>query len=148
MDHEIILSGIRDEGIRINIEKIHTNPDLKLTGYEDCFGTISIRAGYFSTSEPGPLWTSMNALAQFCRELDACWHTLSGDAGHATYENNLMLTLSMTEHGHGIVRGSYHPDFTTDNILQFSFETDQTYLAQTIRCLRHFLNSAADSTTI
>ena len=49
MHHEIILGGIRDEGIRIVIEKIHAQPELKLTGYEDCFGRISIRAGYFST---------------------------------------------------------------------------------------------------
>lgn len=139
MTNEITLCGIRDDGIRIVIEQIHTEPGLKFTGYEDCRGRITIRSGPFC-AEDARLWTSVNSLRRFCRELEECYRTLSGTAGHETYENNLALTVTMTPGGHALVRGVFKPDMTDDNVLKFTYETDQTCISETIRGLRHFLN--------
>lgn len=142
--NEITLNGIRDDGIRILIKQIHTEPDLKFTGYEDCRGRITIRSGPFC-AEDAPLWTSVNSLRRFCAELEECFRTLSGTAGHETYENNLALTVTMTSAGHGLVRGTFKPDMTEDNALQFTYETDQTCISETIRGLRRFLNDVDET---
>ena len=142
MIHELTLSGLNCDGIRIRMEAVYSPPDGKRTGYEDCFGTIEIRTVYFRTAEDAPLWTSVNSLHSFCRELEECHRTLSGTTDHETYENNLALTVTMTKHGHGEVRGTYRPDMADDNILHFRFDTDQTMIAGTVRDLRKFLDSA------
>ncbi|MBQ8188124.1 MAG: hypothetical protein IJ037_14835 [Clostridia bacterium] len=142
MIHEITLSGLNCGGIRIRLESVYRPPEGKFTGYEDCFGTIEIRTVYFRTAEDAPLWTSVNSLQRFCRELEECHRTLSGTAGHETYENNLALSVTMTKHGHAEVRGTYQPDMADDNILHFRFDTDQTMIAVAVRDLRKFLDSA------
>ncbi len=142
MIHEITLSGLSVAGIRILMEAVYHPPEGELTGYEDCYGKISIHTGYFRTSNDAPLWTSVNSLRSFCHELEGCHRTLSGTAGHKTYEHNLTLTVTMTKHGHAEVSGAYRPDIADDNILHFRFDTDQTMIAQTVRDLRKFLDSA------
>lgn len=142
--NEIILAGIRFDGIRMVMDDILSNPDLQFTGYEDCRGRITIRSGPFS-AEDAPLWTAVNSLRRFCEELEECFRTLSGTAGHETYENNLALTVTMLSSGHAQVRGTYKPDLTDDNALQFSYETDQTCIAETIRGLRRFLNDVDET---
>lgn len=141
MTNEFTLRGIRDgEGIFCSISGTYGDPP---SDYNDLWGRIDIRSGVLK-AENGRLWTCAAALKKLLVRLEDCQRTLSGNAELEDYENNLSLTVKMTENGHAWASGKYRPDHTNENELFFKFETDQTCIGETIAGLRRVLNNISE----
>ena len=77
--------------------------------------------------------------ARFADELEQAVQLLKGTAAFSTAEAGLAVEVKFTTAGHAEVCGSVRSQtsFVPDrSVLSFSFETDQSYLAHTVRELR------------
>jgi len=77
--------------------------------------------------------------ARFADELEQAVQLLKGTAAFSTVEAGLGIEIKFTTAGHAEVFGSARSQtsFVPDqSVLSFSFETDQTYLAQSVRELK------------
>jgi len=77
--------------------------------------------------------------ARFADELEQAVQLLKGRATFSTAEAGLGIEIKFTTAGHADVFGSARSQtsFVPDqSVLSFSFETDQTYLEQTVRELK------------
>jgi len=77
--------------------------------------------------------------ARFAHELEEAVQLLKGTATFSTAEAGLGIEIKFTTAGHADVFGSARSQtsFVPDqSVLSFSFETDQSFLAQTVRELK------------
>jgi hypothetical protein len=77
--------------------------------------------------------------ARFAGELEQAVQLLKGTATFSTVEAGLAIEIKFTTAGHAEVFGSARSQtsFAPDqSVLSFSFETDQSFLAQTVRELK------------
>jgi hypothetical protein len=67
-------------------------------------------------------------LQAFRDQIDALVQSVEGAASFSTLEGQIALTISGDVRGHVSVRGEARDVPAGDNLLQFAFEIDQTYL--------------------
>lgn len=94
---------------------------------------IRIAAGPFSGETDAALTTQ--DFVYFERELAEALRTLKGKATFQTDEDSLRFDVEMSSRGAATVSGAVKAGGGSQASLRFSFETDQSYLAQTKRAL-------------
>ena len=94
-----------------------------------CVGSYNVRFNnYFSTT--GILYNLLTSLVP-------CYNSLEGTAEYRhMYEKSFYFTLKMTRTGHAMIEGVFREYPHLPNNLVFQFETDQTYIQDTIRELK------------
>jgi hypothetical protein len=101
-------------------------------GY-DCEVEIEIKvASYFVKSN---FSTSTGELFRFYEKLKTCQVRLNGIAEYDSYESNLDLSVKY-EFGRVNISGKYQEVLSTENILEFDFNSDQSYLKRTVDQLK------------
>lgn len=94
---------------------------------------IKVAAGPFSGETDAALTTQ--DFVYFERELAEVLRTLKGKATFQTDEDALRFEVEMSSRGTATVSGAAKAGGGLQASLRFSFETDQSYLAQTKRAL-------------
>lgn len=74
------------------------------------------------------LYSSTGELYEFFEKLKLANENLSGEIRFTSYEGNLEFTISYDKLGHAAVKGSFCEQNEYNNLLQFDFLTDQTFI--------------------
>lgn len=98
---------------------------------------VEIAAGGFRSAFRADLRSEEFRL--FLEEVEALSRTLDGAASFSTTEGQIAFSLAGDGRGHVRVHGEAVDTVGSDNRLQFSFEIDQTYLAEICRSLEIIL---------
>lgn len=134
---EFELKG-QDSFLIIRINEVFGFPDRTshFGGY-DCIVGIDIKVGgYYVKSK---FHSSTGELFDFYQKIKSCQTELNGLSEFDSYEGNLEFTVKYT-FGKVVVRGKYQETLTSDNILEFKFDSDQSYLKNTVKELNLIVN--------
>ena len=128
-----------DNGIiTVGIEKIFGFPnETCFKGGYECIVKIEIKVGSYSVKSS--FYTSTGELFKFYEKLKTCQTQLNGIAEFDSYENNLELTIKY-EFGKIEICGKYQDNLATDNILEFDFNSDQSYFKNSVEQLERIFD--------
>ncbi|WP_282043411.1 WapI family immunity protein [Winogradskyella flava] len=96
-------------------------------GY-DCILGIEIKIGNYNVKSQ--FYSTTGELFDFRNKFKICQAELNGIAEFNSYENNLELTVKYSQ-GKVAIWGKFQENLAIDNILEFDFNTDQSYLQNT-----------------
>ncbi len=130
--------------IRVPIEGTGGSISIDVLGYENAGASnesdanwlrsrTRVVAGSFAGEIDAALTTQ--DFAYFARELTEMLRTLTGKATFQTDEDRLRFEVEMRSRGIATVSGAVKANDVPRASLRFSFETDQSFLAQTKRAL-------------
>jgi hypothetical protein len=105
-------------------------------GY-DCVLGIEIKVGGYNVKSR--FYSSTGELADFYKKIKKCHNELNGLAEFNSYESNLELTVKYTS-GKVSIWGKYQENMAIDNIMEFDFDSDQSYLKNTVDRLNKIVN--------
>jgi hypothetical protein len=94
---------------------------------------VKVAAGGFRAAFPADL--RAEEFQAFRDQVDALVQSVEGVASFSTLEGQLALTIGGDVAGQVSVRGDARDKPASDNLLQFAFEIDQTYLREIGRSL-------------
>ncbi len=124
--------------ITIGIEKTFGFPnETCFKGGYECVAGIEIKVGSYSVKSN--FYTSTGELFRFYEKLKICQIELKGIAEFVSYENNLKLTTKY-ELGKIGIWGKYQENLATDNILEFDYNSDQSYLKNSVEQLERIFD--------
>lgn len=98
---------------------------------------VSVKAGPFTGAFPCTLTT--RDLATLTERLKTALGVPSGKVAFRTTESDISLEILFDNRGTAVVLGSVEPQVSPEASLHFRFETDQSYLTQTLRQLESVL---------
>ena len=105
-------------------------------------GTADLRLGEVQVSRP--IAARPDDLMCFAAELDDCVTLLLGSASFASLDDGLLIDITMGTLGHALVSGIIRFEVgEAQGDLSFSYPSDQTYLAATLRQLLAVLDGHA-----
>ena len=128
-----------DNGIlTIEIEKTFDFPNkICFKGGYECIVGIEIKVGSYSVKSS--FYTSTGELFKFYEKLKICQTELNGIAEFDSYESNLKLTVNYRFGKIGIW-GKYQENLAKENILEFDFDSDQSYFKKSIEQLEEIFD--------
>ncbi|MCI2230366.1 hypothetical protein MC378_14395 [Polaribacter sp. MSW13] len=128
-----------DNGIiTVGIEKTFGFPnETCFKGGYECVAGIEIKVGSYLVKSS--FYTSTGELFKFYEKLKICQTELNGNAEFDSYENNLELNVKY-EIGKIEISGKYQENLGTDNILEFDFNSDQSYFEKPIEQLERIFD--------
>jgi hypothetical protein len=123
-----------DNGIiGIVIKEVYGYPnETSFKGGYEC--KVGIKIGVGSYSVASSFYTSTGELFKFYNQLKNCQSELNGIAEFDSYESNLDLTVKY-EFGKVGIFGKYQESLAIENILEFYFHSDQSYLKYSLEQL-------------
>ena len=123
-----------DNGIiTVGIEKTFGFPnETCFKGGYECVVGIEIKVGSYLVKSS--FYTSTGELFKLYEKLKTCQTELNGIVEFDSYENNLELTIKY-ESGKIGISGKYQENLATDNILEFEFNSDQSYFKNSVEQL-------------
>lgn len=132
---EFSIIGENDNHIIIEFTKVFGFPEKTshFGGYE-LQASLKIKSGNFNLKSS--YYTSTGELFMFYEQLKKINEKVSGKANYSSYEANLKLDIEYDKLGHVNVSGSFIENTFYNNKLSFEFETDQTFITQTINDLK------------
>ena len=102
--------------------------------YIDINSNISIKSGNFFGSGTA-IFTSIDIL-NFYNELKDGYKNLKGEAKLVAYQDcDFELLIAFNKLGGVTCKGHYHESWQSNNELNYRYESDQTYIAETIKQL-------------
>ncbi|MDN3494213.1 hypothetical protein QMA06_15945 [Winogradskyella sp. APC 3343] len=122
--------------IRINEVFGFPNRTSHFGGY-DCVVGIDIKVGGYNVRSQ--FYSSTGELFDFYEKIKKCQTELNGLAEFNSYESNLELTVKYI-FGKVSIWGKYQENLATDNIMEFDFNSDQSYLKNTVEQLNQIVN--------
>ena len=103
--------------------------------YIDINSIISIKSGNFFGSGSA-IFTTIDILT-FYDELVECYKNLEGEAKLVAYQDcDFELLIVFSKLGGVTCKGHYHESWQSNNELNYRYESDQTYIAETIKQLK------------
>ncbi len=140
MKMEFTIRGI-DNRDKVSVAfSFPANQDIKCCKDESILLLVSIVSGCFRVDEYSMYGRVMNLLVQFTEDLERCYSTLEGTASFYSDEwddDGLRFSLTMLPKGHALVSG----ELVGDCSLTFRFETDQSFLQETLTELKAILKT-------
>jgi len=116
--------------ITVRIDEVYGFPnETCFKGGYECKVGIEIKVGSYSVKSN--FYTSTGELFKFYEKLKICQNELNGVAVFDSYESNLALTVKY-ESGKILICGKYQENLATDNILEFDFNSDQSYFKNSV----------------
>ena len=140
MNHlnEFVVAG-KQGFIRIKCNEVIGFPkETSHFGGYDAEGITEIKSGNYFVN--GELWFSTGQVFEFYTQLQKCYHELKGKATFSSSEKNLKFELDINKLGQIIIQGYFQELASEENILQFEFESDQSYLEQTLQELKKIVD--------
>jgi hypothetical protein len=122
----------------IRIDTVFGFPnETSFKGGYDCEVEVEINvASYFVKSN---FSTSTGELFKFYEKLKTCQAILNGNVKFDSYESNLELTVKY-KFGKVGIYGKYQENLAIENILEFNFDSDQSYLKKSVDQLERIIN--------
>ena len=111
-------------------------------GY-DINATINIKSYGFSVNSK--FYTSTGEIFSFFEKIKECNEVLSGVAKFKSSEDNLELNLTYDNLGNVKIIGNYRDNSWLENILNFEFNSDQTFICQFIKEFQPTINKYGDN---
>lgn len=141
--NEFIIAG-KQGFILIELNEVHGFPnETSYLGGYDVKGKVEIKSGNYYVKD-AELWFSTGQVYQFFIQLQECYNTLKGLATFSESEKNLRIDLSFIRLGQINIQGQFQEVAHQENILQFEFESDQSYLVSTILQLQNIVDQYGD----
>jgi hypothetical protein len=130
--------------IRIELIEVFGFPnETSYLGGYDVKGKIEIKSGNYYVKD-SELWFSTGQVYQLLTLLKKCYNDLEGSFTFSDSENNLKIDLNFNNFGQINIQG-YFQEFThQENILQFEFESEQSYLVSTLHQLKIIVDQYGD----
>jgi hypothetical protein len=115
--------------VSFRIDTAHGFPDetFYMGGYD---AACSIEVRSHDLVGKGVIYISTAQFYQFHEELKTAYRLVRGGGKIGSYENDFYVEVAFTELGHVNVHGVYEKG--AGNELHFRFETDQTFIVQTL----------------
>jgi hypothetical protein len=130
--------------IRIEIIEVFGFPkETSYLGGYDVKGNIEIKSGNYYVKE-AELWFSTGQVYEFFIQIQKCYNDLKGSATFLDPENNLEFNLNFNKRGQIHIQGRFQELAHEENILEFEFESDQSYLASTLHQLKNIVDYYGD----
>jgi hypothetical protein len=127
---------VKGEGdlIEFIFEEVYRFPETTCHwgGYE-VRSILKIKSGNFIVKSI--LFTSTGEIHEFFLALKKCNEELKGVAYYRSYENNLDVQATYDNLGHVNIKGAFSENNQFGNKLIFEFNTDQTFINETLRDL-------------
>ena len=122
--------------LRIKLNEVFGFPNQTsyLGGY-DVQGKIEIKSGNYYVKD-AELWFSTGQIYKFFLELQKCYNHLQGGATFSGLDNALKMDLNFNRFGQISIEGYFKELPSEENILQFEFESEQSYLVSTLQQLK------------
>ncbi|GGA60252.1 WapI family immunity protein [Ornithinibacillus halotolerans] len=108
-----------------------------LGGY-DVKGKINIQCGNFFVKD-ADLWFSTGQVYQFFTRLQKCYKDLAGSVTFIDADNNFKMEVYFNRLGQVKIQGFFQEVAHLENILQYQFESEQSYLTSTIKELEEIV---------
>jgi len=130
--------------IRIEFIEVFGFPEQTcyLGGYE-VKGKVEIKSGNYYVKD-AELWFSTGQVYEFFVQLHKCYFDLKGGVTFLESENNFKFDLSFNGLGQINIRGYFQELASEENILQFEFDSEQSYLATTLHQLKGIVDYYGD----
>ncbi|KON68863.1 hypothetical protein AKG34_08715 [Peribacillus butanolivorans] len=136
--HEFKIDG-KQGFIQIELNEVYGFPnETSYLGGYDVKGKIDIKSGNYYVN--GELWFSTGQVFEFYTQLQKCYRELKGKATFSNSETTLKLELDFNKLGQIIIQGYFQELASEENILQFEFESDQSYLESTLQELNKIVD--------
>jgi len=91
---------------------------------------LEIKSRNFYVKET--FYTSTGELFEFAEELKVANEKIKGTVQFRSYEGNLEFSLAYDSHGHIAIKGQFSDQNECSNELQFEFNSDQSFLNNTL----------------
>jgi len=120
--------------IRIEINEVFGFPtETRFNGGYDVKGKVEIKSGNYYVNE-GELWFSTGQIFEFFIKLQKCYDKIDGN----------VIELEFIKLGQIQIQGYFQEFPSIENILEFEFESDQSYLASTLVELKKIVDCYGD----
>ena len=130
--------------IRIEINEVFGFPtETRFNGGYDVKGKVEIKSGNYYVNE-GELWFSTGQIFEFFIKLQNCYDKLDGNVIFFNSESNFKIELEFIKLGQIQIQGYFQEFPSIENILEFEFESDQSYLASTLVELKKIVDCYGD----
>ncbi|RFU69387.1 hypothetical protein [Bacillus sp. V59.32b] len=141
--NEFIIAG-KQGFIRIELSEVYGFPnETSYLGGYDVKGIVEIKSGNYFVKD-AELWFSTGQVYQFFNQLQKCYNDLKGCVTFSESENNLKIDLSFNKFGQINIQGYFQEVAHQENILQFEFESEQSYLVSTLHQLQNIVDQYGD----
>ena len=123
--------------IKLEIVEVYGFPEMtSFRGGYDIRCKLTINVGVYSVSTEN-YFSCTGALNKFYLDLQTCYKSLNGVANYKVDfpENELKLNLNFKD-GKVFIVGSYRDDVMNNNMLNFEFNSDQSYFANVLKDLK------------
>jgi hypothetical protein len=128
--------------ISFHIDAVHGFPDTTFyKGGYDARCSIEIFSNSFSAN--GVIYISTAQFHDFYIQLKKANESLDGCASIDSYENDFNTKVTFDGLGHATIQGYYSK--YEENELKFQFDTDQTFIAETLRELSKIVDKYGDN---
>jgi len=123
--------------IRLGINEVFGFPNKTshFGGY-DCILEVEIKVNSYSVKSN--FYSTTGELSKFFKKFRMCHAELNGIAEFHSYEENLELTVKY-DFGKVNIFGKYQENLAVDNKLDFDFDTDQSYLKESVNQLEKII---------
>jgi hypothetical protein len=129
--------------IELSLDEVFGFPhEICYPGGYSAWGEIDIRVEGYSVSSR--IEISTGELYRFWVELKQCYDTLTGVAVLYNTYCNLELKCQFGTKGGVSVTGKFQADQFFNNVLEFEFDVDQTYIKETLTHLKRVFNMFGD----
>ena len=140
--NEFVIGG-KQGYIRIEITEVLGFPnETSYKGGYEVKGKIDIKSGNYFVKE-AELWFSTGQVFEFYTELQKCYRKLNG-VMKFTPDSNLKFEIHFNKLGQINIQGYFQEFLSEENLLQFEFESEQSYLFSTLEELKKIVDHYGD----
>ena len=120
--------------LRITISEVYSYPKSTSLWGDEFRTLLEIKSSGFQVTSS--LWTTTHELMLFHQELLQCNKLLTGSAKYASHENNLEFVADYDNMGRATISGRFDEQKGPNNVLNFEFQTDQSFIQDTLAQLQ------------
>jgi hypothetical protein len=131
MEEGFTLKGEQTNYLKIKLREVYDFPEKTCYwGGYDAVAELSITCGSFQVRST--FHTSTGDIFLFAEQLRKCNTKLEETAIFNSYEGNLIYSITYDNVGRVQINGEFSEDLTSENKLQFSFISDQSFMKYTL----------------
>jgi hypothetical protein len=143
MDYGFAIKGNNGDKISISFKNVYGFPHSTCyPGGYDTEAYIEIKSGSYQIKST--TWITTGELFELYQNFVKCNNLLSGKFNYNSYEHHLSIDIEYDMLGHVSVTGSFQENLFYENILQFEFISDQTYIPETLDSLKNIVEKYGD----
>lgn len=130
-DERFSICGESGNFLQITISEVYGFPEsVSFWGGYELRVILEIKSSGFQATSL--LWTTTHELFLLYQELLQCNNLLTGSAKYSSYEHNLEFEANYDNMGRVIISGRFAEQMGPNNVLDFEFQTDQSFIQATI----------------